>query len=173
MSDEFKHAITKSGMPNRRVGRPTKLTKKTQEKIIEFLRNGAYVETAALAAGVAKATFYNWLKEGNKEKEQKIDGIYSRFLDAIDEASAKAEVADVLRITQAAQNGIWQASAWRLERKFPEKWGKSDKLEMTGKNGGPIDVRTVTIDVSKLSTEHLKALKEAMPKQIESGDENY
>src|SRR5690242_17998991 len=49
-------------------GRPTVLTKDVNDKILSFLRLGAYVETAVSAAGVAKDTFYRWLKEGARLK---------------------------------------------------------------------------------------------------------
>ena len=37
----------------------------------------------------------------------------------------------------------WQASAWRLERKQPDKFGKKDKHELTGKDGKPIEIKNV------------------------------
>jgi hypothetical protein len=38
-----------------------------------------------------------------------------------------AEAADVTLIAQAAREGQWQAAAWRLERKFPSKWGRREE----------------------------------------------
>ena len=40
------------------------LTPEVQEKILLHLRVGAYMETAAACAGIAKDTLYNWLKKG-------------------------------------------------------------------------------------------------------------
>jgi hypothetical protein len=80
---------------------------------------GNYMETAAAFAGVHKSTLYEWLKKGAKSKS----GIYKEFSDAVKKALAEAEVRDVAIISQAAKES-WQASAWRLERKFPDKWGK-------------------------------------------------
>lgn len=31
----------------------------------------------------------------------------------------------------------WSAAAWRLERKHPKKWARTEKLEHSGKDGGP------------------------------------
>ena len=31
----------------------------------------------------------------------------------------------------------WNASAWRLERKHPKRWARTEKLEHSGKGGGP------------------------------------
>ncbi|MDP3937833.1 MAG: hypothetical protein Q8R92_06825 [Deltaproteobacteria bacterium] len=37
----------------------------------------------------------------------------------------------------------WTANAWHLERKHPERWGRKERVEHTGKDGGPIDARVV------------------------------
>ena len=38
----------------------------------------------------------------------------------------------------------WQAAAWRLERKNPDKWGQRNfvKAEHSGPNGAPIQTET-------------------------------
>jgi hypothetical protein len=35
----------------------------------------------------------------------------------------------------------WQAAAWRLERKKPHKWGRHEPHEVTGADGGAIEVK--------------------------------
>ena len=34
------------------------------------------------------------------------------------------------RIAAAARAGVWQADAWGLERRFPERWGRRDRPEV-------------------------------------------
>jgi hypothetical protein len=48
-------------------------------------------------------------------------------LDAIKKASAEAEAKDLARIAAAADAGQWTAAAWRLERKYPQRWGAQRK----------------------------------------------
>lgn len=36
---------------------------------------------------------------------------------------------------------VWQAAAWRLERKFPEKWGRRERIEHTTPSDEPLVVR--------------------------------
>jgi hypothetical protein len=115
-----------SAMATRRKrGRPSKFNKATAEQILQFIRAGAYIETAASAAGIDKATFYAWLKKGANAKA----GEYKDFHDAVTQAAAMAEVRDVLLIGEAAKES-WQAAAWRLERKFPDRWGQTRRVEV-------------------------------------------
>ena len=125
--------------------RPTKLTKAIALRVIKSILRGSYVETAAAAAGINKTTFYDWLKQGRRlldrlEKGEKITGQKNfdlmTFSNAIEKAQARSEERDVRVIDKAGQDGIWQASAWRLERKNHPKWGR--KLAITDADGGSI-----------------------------------
>ncbi|MBV6343589.1 hypothetical protein HWQ67_18640, partial [Candidatus Magnetobacterium casensis] len=57
-------------------------------------------------------------------------GMYKKFSDGVQKAMASAEIRDVLIIGEASKTQ-WQASAWRLERKFPKRWGRFEKIEAT------------------------------------------
>ena len=115
------------------MARPTKLNKVVESKIISAIRAGNYIETAAAYAGINKSTLYDWLKRGEREKQrvQKTPGgrirkketPFVEFSNAVEKALAEAEVRDVAIIAKAAEDQ-WQAAAWRLERKFPDRWGK-------------------------------------------------
>lgn len=115
------------------MARPTKLNTETQEKIVSAIRAGNYIETAAAYAGIHKSTLYDWLKRGEREKQRvaknpryrikKDEQQFVEFSDAVERALAEAEVRDVAIIGKAAEE-YWQAAAWRLERKFPHKWGR-------------------------------------------------
>lgn len=100
-----------------------KLTAELQAKICDAIRMGNYMETAAAFAGISKDTFYRWLKKGARARS----GIYREFHDAVHKALAEAEVRDVAIIANAAKES-WQAAAWRLERRHPERWGKKERI---------------------------------------------
>lgn len=112
--------------------RPTKLTPKLQERIVGFVRAGAYVETAAAAAGISKETLYSWLRRGAADEVP-----FAAFAEAVEEAQALAEMRDLALIGKAAETE-WTAAAWRLERKFPDRYGRRTKHEVSGLDGGPI-----------------------------------
>lgn len=114
------------------MARPTKLTQELQDKIVDVIRAGNYIETAASFAGLSKNTLYDWMKRGARERERidntgkkmlKKEQPFVEFSDAIEKALAEAEMRDVLRIGEASKSD-WKAAAWRLERKFPQRWGK-------------------------------------------------
>jgi len=119
------------------MARPVKLDEELLKRIISCIRAGNYLETAAAYGGISKDTLYRWLRQGSRAKS----GIYREFSDAVEKAMAEAEVRDVAIIAKAAEEQ-WQAAAWRLERKYPDRWGRKDKLsaELTGKDGGPIEL---------------------------------
>jgi transposase len=116
------------------VARPDKLTPEIQQKIVDSLRMGNYIETASAYAGINKTTLYDWLKRGAREKR----GKYKQFSNAVEKAMAEAEMRDVALIAQAAKEN-WQAAAWRLERKYPARWGRKTQHEVTGKDGKPVE----------------------------------
>lgn len=130
-------------------GRPTKLTDNIQDEITLMLKMGNYLEAAAAFAGVSKVTVYDWMKRGRREIERvtanesrkirKSEQPFVDFLNAVEKAMAEAEIRDV-QIIYNAGKADWKASAWRLERKYPDRWGRKDHHEVTGKDGGPIVV---------------------------------
>lgn len=137
-------------------GRPTKFTPDRTERLIEAIRAGNYRITACQYAGISKHTLRNWIAiaQGPDAPPEYLD-----FLDALEKAEAEAEAYDLALIRNAARgekdaNGEyttkpqWQAAAWRLERKNPERWGRRDatKIELTGADGGPVDMN-VTLGV--------------------------
>jgi hypothetical protein len=125
------------------LGRPTKLNTEIQNTIVAAIQRGCYVETAAEIAGIDKTTFYDWLKKGAHvndriQKGERVTKASSLdlldFSNAIKRATAQSELRDVVVIDTAAQNGVWQAAAWRLERKHHQKWGR--KVAITDQQGG-------------------------------------
>lgn len=147
-------------------GSSPKLTEELIEKIATAMRNGAYVETAVAYCGISKDTFYRWLRMATKDSEK---GLYRALSYAIEKAWAEAEMKDIEAITKAVEgtpdqlavdedgkvitdvNGLpvvaqyglppnWRAAAWRLERKFPQRWGRKTKLEPDGETNSSIEI---------------------------------
>jgi len=142
-------------------GRPTKLTAEVQRLVMEALQAGNYMEASAAFAGVSKSVLYDWLKAGRAAKTHRKQTRAADFLDAVEKTMAIAEVRGVELVTRAGEGtpavlnpqgqvvtpGIppqWQAMAWRLERKYPDRWGRRQRLDIAtpdeGSAGRPLRV---------------------------------
>ena len=113
------------------MARKTKLTKEVQEQICKYIEIGVPIKFAAEACGISERTFYNWMERGEKENK----GCFFQFFQSVKKALAKSVARDIAIIEKAAQEGKWQASAWRLERRHPEFFGVKEHhhLEHSGK----------------------------------------
>lgn len=137
------------GKPAKRgPGQPTLLTNETQDRIVSVVRSGAYLDDAAMFAGVSRSTVMKWLARGRKAEDAQEHGeqldeqdlrCLSFYMD-VEAARAEAAVRNLALVQAAAQNGVWQAAAWYLERTNPRKWGRHETVEVTGADGGPIQV---------------------------------
>lgn len=117
-------------------GRPTKLTPEVEEKILRALRGGNFREVAAAYAGVAKRTFLDWMKAGKDNPDSRMGEFRARVV----EAEKGAELHAVATIIKAGGKDH-RAMEWFLERKFPERWGRTaaQKHEVTGSIGVSLD----------------------------------
>nr|WP_302577926.1 hypothetical protein [Methanobrevibacter arboriphilus] len=99
----------------------SKLTDKIQEKIIIAIENGANFKDAAVYNGITEQTFYNWLKRGKESKK----GKYKDFYEKMKEAKIKNKMFHIKNINVAGKKD-WKASAWRLERMYPEEYARPE-----------------------------------------------
>lgn len=119
-----------------KMGRNTKFTPELADKIIEALRLGVPQSTAITYGGISDTTYYRWLQEG---AEDDATPQLRDFRDAVKAARAEAEVRSVA-VIQNASRKTWQAAAWFLERSFPQHWARTDRHELTGRDGGAIEL---------------------------------
>lgn len=108
-------------------GRPSKLTPETQKRILEALSVGTTYALACQYAGITYATFRRWMVQGEQAKS----GKFRDFYDAVKEAEGRAVVGWLAKIERAANEGNWQAAAWKLERRYPEDFGRRDRISIT------------------------------------------
>lgn len=138
-------------------GRKTLLNQQRLEAITTMLRAGAYIDDACKSVGISNTTFYNWLQRGNVQRERLNAGLetepkeepFLQFLEAVETADAEGIIGHLMNIDHAAKNGTWQASAWILERKQPRKWGRFERTEISGPEGGPIHINVSTEELER------------------------
>ena len=123
-------------------GRPSKFSPTLQLKICTTIADGATYAEAAEAAGIDYTTLLRWKQAGEKAK----GGQYYEFCKALKKAEDQSESTLLSRIVKAGTDPKhWQANAWILERRFPHKWGKVDRMEHTGKDGSPLLIKVERI----------------------------
>lgn len=122
------------------MARPTKCTPKTRQVIVDALKAGLYRETAAQLAGIGVSTLYSWIERGEADIEASKRTVYAEFVEALQRGEAEGE-ADLLATIRESAPKNWQAAAWMLERKMPEKYGRRDqvKLEHSGRIGHDLE----------------------------------
>lgn len=118
------------------MARKTKYTPEVVKKLTDAIKLGATYELASGYAGVSPATLYEWLK---KKPE---------FLEAVKDAEGAGAVGWLARIEQAAKDGTWQAAAWKLERRYPQEYGRTVQ-EHQGKDGTPL-IFLPSVDTGKV-----------------------
>ena len=139
--------------PKKKVGRKLILNDKKITELVLYISAGNYEVVACAAAGIGQSTFYYWLKKGEEETEKyekamieyeeefyRLVGldkptdklkepeksIYIEFLERIKAAQAIKEIRLVKKIDD---DPSWQSAAWKLERKWFERWGRKDFVD--------------------------------------------
>ena len=111
------------------MARPTKYNADTAKKICDAIRIGATYKLACNFAGISEDTFALWRKK------------IPEFDTDVVQAEGAGAVGWLAKIEKAANDGTWQAAAWKLERRYPQQYGRQViEQQHTGKDGGPIHV---------------------------------
>jgi hypothetical protein len=138
------HGYPKSGNPP---WRPTDLTPELSEQVANLVRAGNKPMRAALARGVPRSTFYYWMARGRAAASRRKDGLdvdgseqpFLDFSDAIERAESESQVIAVSHLMKAMPSTPTAVLAW-LERRFPQEWSRTERHELTGSDGGPVQV---------------------------------
>jgi hypothetical protein len=85
-------------------------------KLLMYMRRGLSLDDAATLLKISK---YKLCALRNDPE----------FEDFVKTASAQCEDNHLQNIELAGKTGAWKASAWFLERKFPDKYGKKDVIK--------------------------------------------
>lgn len=142
-------------------GRPTKLTDEMADRIVTAVRAGNYLETAAHYAGVHPATVFRWLKEADDDDAP---ASKVRFREAVNRARAESEIRVVGQIQRVIMGGQVLREVTRtmpdggteterhyappdgrvalefMSRAYPDRWARRSAIEVSGPDGGPIQV---------------------------------
>lgn len=87
----------------------------TKEKLCMYMQKGLSLDDAAKLCGISPYMLSVFRSD-------------FEFEEFVQECSVRCEEANLDNIKDAGDNGLWNASAWILERKFPDKWSKKDTV---------------------------------------------
>lgn len=95
------------------MARRSKYTDDVVQRLTDAIRLGATYAMACSYAGITFETFNQWRNAK------------PAFSDLVKEAEGDAVVQWLTKIEQAANDGNWQAAAWKLERRYPHDYGRT------------------------------------------------
>ena len=103
------------------------------EKLEQAILLGATYELAAMYAGISDSTFQHWRKQAETARE---GTPLATLRERLREAEGRAAIGWLAKIERAANEGNWQAASWKLERRYPESYGRTfNKLALTTPDG--------------------------------------
>jgi hypothetical protein len=139
--------------------RPTKLTPEVQEVISRELRIGMTRRIACEVANVDYATFARWMQKAETPGDDDPSVIACReFRDVVRKAEAESVRSLAAEVRKAVKRD-WRAAAWLLERRCPEDYAR--RTEISGPNGGPIEVADVSEQVKQIAAKQAAGLSGA------------
>lgn len=113
-------------------GRPSKLTPEITERFLTAIKLGATYELACKYAGITYQTLLNW--------RERTEPAFLEFFEALTRAEGQAVIQWLAVLEKhGAATGQW--AAWKLERRYPETFGRRDKIT--------IDVKQLDSDIER------------------------
>ncbi|MFF4195180.1 hypothetical protein [Nonomuraea sp. NPDC001831] len=139
------------------MGRPTKLTPELQDQLCRHVEAGHFLSTAADLCGVGRSTVHRWLAQG---EEEDAPAVLRDFRAAVTYARAKSAEVLVAAAFADAVGGVLvregerpdgtRERAWSqpngrvaldlMSRMFPDDWRPVKAVEVSGPQGGPVNV---------------------------------
>lgn len=123
-----------------------KLNEEMIEVITRHVRLGLPKKDAAVLAGIDRRTYHEYDLRGHEALDAgRVKDRHALLVLALEKAEADFKMSATALIVQAAnQPQHWTAAAWLLERRYPAEYGR--RTEITGADGGPIEVRTTSVE---------------------------
>jgi transposase len=95
------------------MARPSKLDDLMAQRVVDAVKRGLPRRETALMCGIGESTLYDWMRD-NPELASRIK-----------RAETEGEL-ELIETIKSASERQWQAAAWLLERRYPERYGRRD-----------------------------------------------
>jgi transposase len=156
--------------PQPRQGRPTLCDTAIADKIVAAVATGAYWKPACIAAGIDYSTVRDWIAKADRDRAAGVASVYTEFTNRLKRAEADAELA--LGRMVAATPDDWRAQAFVLERRYRERWGKSDAPSVAGQVVVSDALASQLADAMRVAAPQLPAIEvSAEPSSTEPADD--
>jgi hypothetical protein len=128
------------------------------EKVCEVLRKGGYRMIAAKAAGISWTSFKSYMVRGAKAEEP-----FATFAAAVKNAETDCEGALSGYVYVAASDPkYWTAAMALLERRWPGRWARRDRIDPRAASGVP------QFETAAAAVAYMERVLPALKQQAES-----
>lgn len=125
-------------MAGQKRGQKPRLTPELAEQAIQLVKGGASNQDVIAWLGIGDSTFYRWLREPKDEAQEAL-------AEGMKRAETERKLWHLQRIHKAAENGDWKASAWYLERRYPNEYARTQRIAGTVETVSKTDALTEAI----------------------------
>jgi hypothetical protein len=142
--------------PKKKGPEPYHLDEKVREKIIFVLRNGGHWTTAAQFTGLSPSTLRDWRRHAKDSPGSDVAKFIRECKQAIASCEHQAAAVVFTSSIAAAKRGNPKPLQDFLVIRHPKRWGRR-RIELTGKDGGPIEHRPLA-DVADSDLDAIEAI---------------
>ena len=135
-------------------------------KVVQLLRQGYTMTTAAARVGIQPRTITAWRKKGKEEFATGREGKFAKFWDESEQARIYACSLVENALFSAAMNGNVSAMIRYLECRMPDIWNAKRALEINVETRHRLDI-DYHFDAKDLSDDELRAKIKEIAKAVE------
>lgn len=99
----------------------SKLNDQLINEAVKLVQTGLNDADVCDALGIHRSSWYGWMKAGDTPLKKKLAKEVTR-------AKAMRKAYHLQNVVNSARDGNWQASAWYLERAYPQEYGRCQRL---------------------------------------------
>jgi hypothetical protein len=115
---------------------------------------------------IPRRTFYDW--QGQHPEFRALCVLAREALADYDAKRIRDEISTIDKDNANAKRVSISALQWFAERRAPRSYGNKQTTEITGKDGGPVQIEAKTIQADQLDEDALDAIEMALAAAVEA-----
>lgn len=130
-------------------GRPSRYSAALAERICDHIRCGCSLRRAAEKEGIPQPTVMNWARDNEAFSNQyaracevRLSALEDKLLDLMEDGHQAAGCGLIGGNLLNAVKLEVETIKWMLAKLMPKKYGDRKAVELTGANGGPVEMIT-------------------------------